>query len=141
MKSFCSNLLKGQCHQIFHLFWLYRFYLGPIWTGKNGFMNSFHFHVFTKFKNPDIQIFLTVDTAVLNFLIIAIGCANTPKYILLPDCSFKICEKPSKFSKSVRVVWRSQQLSRHRFFANIFVIMKEFAKPFLPVHIGPRLIF
>ena len=105
------------------------------------FHELFHFHVFTKFKNPDIQIFLTVDTAVLDFLIIAIGCANTPKYILLPDCSFKICEKPSKFSKSVCVVWRSQQLSRHRFFANIFVIMKEFAKPFLPVHIGPRLIF
>ena len=35
-------------------------------------------------------------------------------------------------------VWRSQQLSRHRFVANIFVIMKEFAKPFLPVHMGPR---
>ena len=32
------------------------------------------------------------------------GCLKTPKCLFLPHCSFKICEKPSKFSKSVRVV-------------------------------------
>ena len=31
-------------------------------------------------------------------------CINTPKYLFLPDFYFKICEKPSKFSKRVRVI-------------------------------------
>ena len=52
-------------------------------------------------------------------------CENTPKYLFLPDCSFKICEKPSKFSKSVRVVIDD-------------VNTKEFTIPFLPVHMGTR---
>ena len=37
------------------------------------------------------------------FLIIAIGCVNTNKYLFPPDYSFN-CEKPSKISESVRVV-------------------------------------
>ena len=36
--------LKGQCHEIFDIFWLKRFDLGHIWTGKN----SFTFFVFAK---------------------------------------------------------------------------------------------
>ena len=39
-----------------------------------------------------------------NFQTNAIGCVNTPKYICLPYCSFKICENPSEHSKSVRIV-------------------------------------
>ena len=30
---------------------------------------------------------------------------NTPKYLFSHDCSFKICEKPSKFSYSVCIVF------------------------------------
>ena len=45
----------------------------------------------------------SLDTDVFKFFNY-IGCVNTPKYLFLPDCSFKICEKPSKFSRSVTVV-------------------------------------
>ena len=38
------------------------------------------------------------------FKIIVIGFVYTPKYSFSPDCSFKICEKTSKFSKSVHEV-------------------------------------
>ena len=40
-----------------------------------------------------------------NFLIITIECVNTPKYLFLPDCSFKICEKPSKCGGSLEMWW------------------------------------
>ena len=36
---------------------------------------------------------------------------------------------------------RSQRLRGHTFFSNIFAKTKNFAKPFWPVHIGPRQIF
>ena len=42
----------------------------------------------------------SLDTNVFIFLIIAIGFVrvNTPKNLFSPDCSFKICGTPSKFS-------------------------------------------
>ena len=48
----------------------------------------------------------SLDTNVFIFLIIAIGFVrvNTPKILFSPDCSYKICGTPSKFSESVRVV-------------------------------------
>ena len=50
-----------------------------------------------------------------NELIIAIWYVNTTKYFILPGCSSKVSEKPSKFTFSVRVaiVPRSQQLRGH----------------------------
>ena len=39
------------------------------------------------------------------FKIIPVGFVNTPKYLLSPDCFFKIWEKPSKFSKSLWLRW------------------------------------
>ena len=33
---------------------------------------------------------------------IAIGFVNTPKILFSPDCSFKVCEKPSKFSERMQ---------------------------------------
>ena len=46
----------------------------------------------------------SLGKGVLYLYRIAIGYLNTPKYLFSPDCSFKICEKPSKFSKSVSIV-------------------------------------
>ena len=43
--------------------------------------------------------------------LLAIGFVNTSKYLFSPDCSFEICEKPSKFSKSVQVVFAVSALS------------------------------
>ena len=42
----------------------------------------------------------SLDTDVFIFLnySIPIGFVNTPKYLFPPDCSFKNCEKPQKFS-------------------------------------------
>ena len=47
----------------------------------------------------------SLDMAVFKFLNYCywMCSVNTPKYLFLPDCSFNICEKPSKFSKSVCV--------------------------------------
>ena len=111
-----SRTLKGQCHEIFYIvfFWLKRFDPGSIKTGKNGFANFF---VFSKIFDckvrksgvrvvkdyVDTQIFLQMPRFSM-FLIFAIRYVNTPKYNILPDCSFKICDKPSKFSKSVCIV-------------------------------------
>ena len=57
----------------------------------------------SKNEYAETQFFL--DTEVLIFKIIAVGFENTPKYLFSPECSFKICEKPSMFSESVRVVF------------------------------------
>ena len=93
---------------------LKRFDLDPKWIGKNGFTNFFVFAKIFDHKvrksgvsivnyYVDTQIFLQIRLF-SNFLIIAIGYVNTPKYRFLTDCSFKICEKPLKFSKSVQLV-------------------------------------
>ena len=44
------------------------------------------------------------------------------KYLILPDSLFKICEKPSKFSESVRVV---KDYAGKRFFANFRKYLRE----------------
>ena len=49
------------------------------------------------------QTNFSLDTDIFIFLNIAFGCINTPKYLFSPDCSFKIFEKPSKFSQNEKV--------------------------------------
>ena len=48
------------------------------------------------YDDVDTQFFLQ-KRRFSYFLIIAIGCVNNPKYLFLPECSFKICEKPLQF--------------------------------------------
>ena len=46
----------------------------------------------------------SLDTDIFIYLNYCYCVLNTPKYLFSPDCSFKICEKPSTFSDSVCVV-------------------------------------
>ena len=67
-----------------------------------GFTNFFVFaKIFRIRGHPNFSL----DMAVFKFLNYCywMCSVNTPKYLFLPDCSFNICEKPSKFSKSVCV--------------------------------------
>ena len=46
-------------------------------------------------RTPNIQMF---------WLLLHIGCVNTPKHLILPDCSFKFSDRPPKFTVNVIVV-------------------------------------
>ena len=87
-------------------FWLKRFDL----TGKNGFANIFVFAKISDRKDRKSSVTtrtqkFSVDTAVFKLLNYCNWMCKHTQIFFLPDCSFKICEKPSKFSKSVRVVF------------------------------------
>ena len=56
-------------------------------------------------RGPRTPIFSS-DTEMFLFLNYCYWmCVNTYKCFFLTDCSFKICEKPSKFSKCLRSHW------------------------------------
>ena len=52
----------------------------------------------------DTQWIFFLDMAVFNFYLLLSDVWTCPNTFLLCDCSFKICEKPAKFSKSIHVV-------------------------------------
>ena len=91
-------------------------HLGPKWTGKNGFENFFYFHKDIRLQSLKIvcphshslhghAIFLYTEMFIIfKLLLHCIACGYAPKKLFLSDCSFKICQKPSKFSYSVCVV-------------------------------------
>ena len=70
-----------------------------------GFANFF---VFAKIFDRKVRksANFSLDTEVYNFFNYCYWMYKHTQisYIVLPDCSFKICEKPSQFSKRVRVV-------------------------------------
>ena len=101
----------------------------PVWTGKNDLVKFF---VFCEDIQSQNRVRLVVDNA---------------------DTLSKLSETtPTPCLRSHWLRWnrvrvvneyftkcpRSQRLRLHKFFANIFAKMKKFAKPFLPVHPGPR---
>ena len=73
--------LKGQCHEIFDPFFLCL--KDSIWAPHSQWLRRH-------------AIF---------FKIIVIGYVNPPNWLFFLDCSFNICQKPLKFSKSVCVVY------------------------------------
>ena len=111
-----DKYLKGQCHEIFdHFFICLKDSTWAPYEQAKTVSRTFRFREDIRSQSSKNRCQrsqglrghpnFSLDMAVFKFFqIIAIGCVNIPKYIFLPDCSFKIFEKPSKFSKSVRVV-------------------------------------
>ena len=93
--------LKRQCHEIFDISLLKRFDPGPNMNRRKQFCKLFCFREDIRSQRLKISCLCSKR---------AIGFVNTPKYIFSPDCSFKICEKPSSFQKCPR----SRRLRRHR---------------------------
>ena len=106
------KLLKGQCHEIFHnFFMLKRFDLGPKWEHFCAFFN------FLKIFNCKVR---KLHVSILNYCYI--GCVNTPKYLVHVVNDY--------FS-----TWQNIFL---RIFANIFAKTNNFLKQFLSVCIGAQ---
>ena len=58
------------------------------------------------------------------FIFLNFKYVNTSKYLFFPDCSFLICEKPSKFSKSVTYTFTLLNISCTYFVAVLSVAFK-----------------
>ena len=99
------------------------FLLGPIWTGTNGFANFFIFVMIVDRKVGKSHVCNCIRakswTRHTSKFFFREGSFHIFKLLQVPfspDCSFKITEKPSKFSKSVGVdivVTRSQRQFQH----------------------------
>ena len=114
-----NNYLIGQCHEIFaHCFLLKRFELatGPHMNRRKRFYELFRFREDIRSQSSKItclrslwlcacgQAHFTLDMDVFILLNYCYWVCIHTHVPFLPDCTFKICEKPSKFYENVWVV-------------------------------------
>ena len=151
---FKEIILKGTGSRDFWHIFLLRFYMGLIWSQSSKIPCP---------RNQQLQ----------GHSIFSLGLSNNCYWVclyrmfkhtqvpFLPECSFKICERPSKFAVGARTLCPceannffgmcprslqrlhrqhrcSQRLRGHTFPANIFLKIKNLAKLFLPVLMGSR---
>ena len=100
IKQYC---LKRQCREIFYHFLLKRL-SWPHMNGQKNFRELFRFRKNIRSQNSKIACPSRYGHLFLIFNYCCWVCLLTLKYIFPLDCSYKICVKPSEFSKSFRVV-------------------------------------
>ena len=94
--------LKGQCYEIYFrpFFLLKRFDQDPIRYS----IAKFEMACPRTVRSQRLAVIFSLDTEIFIFLNYCYSVFKHTQVLFSPDCSFKICEKPSKFFKKVRIV-------------------------------------